>query len=164
MGMKKWGIIMIVFVILAGIGTASIYVKSVQPKQDAEEQAAQKAKKVYDLKEIIGTQTYYGSHTYYIVNAKNKKNEKVIIWVPKNDKKRDMIVKKENSGISREEVISLVQKERNPEEIKSIRLGMENEIPLWEITYVDHDNSFTYYYVNFQTGKFLKRYSMYQTS
>jgi uncharacterized protein YpmB len=164
MSMKKWGIIIIVFVILAGIGTASVYLKSMQSKRGAEQQAAQEAKKAYDLKEIISTQTYYGSHTYYVVNAKNRKNEKIIIWVPKNDKKRDMIVKKENSGISREEVISLVQKERDPEKIKSVRLGMENGIPLWEITYVDRDNSFTYYYVNFQTGKFLKRYSMYQTS
>ncbi|MFC3884214.1 DUF5590 domain-containing protein [Bacillus songklensis] len=162
--MKKWGIIIIVFIILAGLGMTNVYFKSVESKRDAEGQAVQKAKKVYDLNEIISTQTYYGSHTYYIIKAKNKKNEKVIIWVPKNDKKRDMIVKKENSGMSREEVISLVQKERHPEKIKSVRLGMENDLPLWEITYVNQDNSFTYYYVNFQTGEFLKRYSIYQTS
>lgn len=162
--MKKWGIIIILFIILVGAGTASIYSKALQSKQGAEEQAAQKAREAYNLTEIISTQTYYGSHTYYIVKAKNEKNEKVIIWVPKNDKKRDMIVKNENSGISQEKVISLVQKERNPEKIKSVRLGMENGLPLWEITYVNQDNLFTYYYVDFQTGEFLKRYSIYQTS
>ncbi|MDQ0244042.1 uncharacterized protein YpmB [Bacillus fengqiuensis] len=162
--MKKWGIIISLFLILVGLGASNLYFKALQPKRDAEEQAVQKAKEVYDLKEIISTHTYYGSYTYYIVKAKNKKNEKVIVWVPKNEKKHDMIVRKESSGISRDKVISIVQKERSPEKIKSIRLAMENELPMWEVTYIDEKNSFTYYYVDFQTGEFLKRYSMYQTS
>lgn len=162
--MKKWGIIISLFVILAGLGAGNLYFKALQPKREAEEQAAQKAKKAYDLKEISSTDTYYGSDTYYIVKAKNKKNEKVIVWVPKNEKKHDMIVRKEKSGISRDNVISIVQKERSPEKIKTVRLGMENELPIWEVTYVDEKNSFTYYYVDFQTGEFLKRYSMYQAS
>ncbi|HWO95503.1 MAG TPA: DUF5590 domain-containing protein [Bacillus sp. (in: firmicutes)] len=162
--MKKWGIIISLFMILVGLGASNLYYKALQPKRDAEKQAAQKAKEAYDLDEISSTYTYYGSHTYYIVKAKNKKNEKVIVWVPKNEKKHDMIVRKESSGISRDKVISIVQKERSPEKIKSIRLAMENKLPMWEVTYIDEKNSFTYYYVDFQTGEFLKRYSMYQTS
>ena len=159
--MKKWGIIISVFLILVGLGGANIYFKALQPKHDAEQQAVQKARKTYDLAEVSSADTYYGSHTYYIVKAKNKKNEKVIVWVPKNEKKHDMIVRKESSGISQDKVISIVQKERSPEKIKSIRLAMENKLPMWEVTYMDKKNSFTYYYVDFQTGEFLKRYSMY---
>jgi len=162
--MKKWGIIISLFLILVGLGASNLYFKALQPKRDAEKQAVQKAREAYDLAEVSSTDTYYGSRTYYIVKAKNKKNEKVIVWVPKNVKKHDMIVRKENSGISRDKVISIVQKERSPEKIKSIRLAMENKLPMWEVTYVDEKNSFTYYYVDFQTGEFLKRYSMYETS
>lgn len=162
--MKKWGIIISLFLILVGIGASNLYFKALQPKRDAEKQAVQKVREAYDLAEVSSTDTYYGSHTYYIVKAKNKKNEKVIVWVPKNEKKHDMIVRKESSGVSREKVISIVQKERSPEKIKSIRLAMENKLPMWEVTYIDEKNSFTYYYVDFQTGEFLKRYSMYQTS
>lgn len=162
--MKKWGIIISLFLILVGLGASNLYFKALQPKRDAEKQAMQKASEAYDLAEVSSTDTYYGSHTYYIVKAKNKKNEKVIVWVPKNEKKHDMIVRKESSGVSRDKVISIVQKERSPEKIKSIRLAMENKLPMWEVTYIDEKNSFTYYYVDFQTGEFLKRYSMYQTS
>lgn len=162
--MKKWGIIISLFLILVGIGASNLYFKALQPKRDAEKQAVQKVRETYDLAEVSSTDTYYGSDTYYIVKAKNKKNEKVIVWVPKNEKKHDMIVRKESSGVSRDKVISIVQKERSPEKIKSIRLAMENKLPMWEVTYIDEKNSFTYYYVDFRTGEFLKRYSMYQTS
>jgi uncharacterized protein YpmB len=162
--MKKWGIIILLLLVLAGLGAANLYVQALQPKRDAEHLAALKAQQTYDLEEVTDTYTYYGSETYYIVKAKNEKNEKVIVWVPKNKEKHDMIVRKENSGISRDKVISIVQKERSPEKIQSIRLGMENRLPMWEITYVDEKDSFTYYYIDFQTGEFLKRYSMYRTS
>ncbi|WP_257063101.1 hypothetical protein [Priestia megaterium] len=45
-----------------------------------------------------------------------------------------------------------------------MRLGIENKKPLWEVTYVDKDKKhLTYYYLDFSSGEFIKRYSLSQS-
>ena len=41
-----------------------------------------------------------------------------------------------------------------------VKLGFENDVPLWEVTYIDDDNRYSYYYLEFKDGKFLRRYSI----
>ncbi|MBM7703326.1 DUF5590 domain-containing protein [Metabacillus iocasae] len=161
--MKKWSILIIIFIIvIVSWQFASTYHQSVKGKQSDEEKAMVLADKKYQLKDVTNVQTYFGKDTFYIVKGTNNKGEKVIVWVPKDRKKHDMIMKKEASGITQAQARSLVENERNPQEIKSVRLGMERKLPLWEITYIDEENRFTYYYVDFESGKFLKRYSLSQ--
>ncbi len=47
-----------------------------------------------------------------------------------------------------------------PKEIMKVKLGFENDVPLWEVTYIDDDNRYSYYYLEFKDGKFLRRYSI----
>ncbi|MFP3393521.1 peptidase M4, partial [Brevibacillus sp. SIMBA_076] len=47
-----------------------------------------------------------------------------------------------------------------PKEILKAKLGFENNIPLWEVTYIDDDNRYSYYYLEFKDGNFLRRYSI----
>ena len=39
-------------------------------------------------------------------------------------------------------------------EILKVKLGVENNIPLWEVTYIDDDNRYSYYNLAFQDGQF----------
>ncbi|WP_110112363.1 DUF5590 domain-containing protein [Bacillus sp. CGMCC 1.16541] len=161
--MKKWSILIgILVIVVISWQFASIYHQSVKGKQGDEEKAVALAQKEYELKDVTNVQTYFGKDTFYIVKATNDKGEKIIVWIPKDVKKNDMIMKKEASGITQSQARSLVEKERNPKEIKSVRLGMERQLPLWEITYIDEEDRFTYYYIDFESGKFLKRYSLSQ--
>ncbi|TYR79938.1 hypothetical protein FZC66_12410 [Priestia megaterium] len=162
--MKKWiiGIVVLVCLVI-GWQTHAIYKAAVNDVQSAEQKAADRAKADFKLKSVTDTQAYFGDHTFYIVEGKNAKAENVIAWVPKS-KKQKSILKKASSGISKEQAISIVEQERNPKEIKSVRLGIENNIPLWEVTYVDQEKKhLTYYYVDFTNGEFMKRYSLKQS-
>jgi uncharacterized protein YpmB len=79
-------------------------------------------------------------------------------------KKQTAVLKKASSGITKEKAISIVKNDKNPQEIKSVRLGIENKKPLWEVTYVDKDKKhLTYYYLDFSSGEFIKRYSLSQS-
>ena len=41
-----------------------------------------------------------------------------------------------------------------PKQIVKVKLGAENDIPLWEITYIDQEDRYTYYYLEFQNGEY----------
>jgi uncharacterized protein YpmB len=84
----------------------------------------------------------------------------VAAWVP--EKTGNVIVKKIKSGVSKQEAIAKLKAERNPKEIISAKLGMEKGVPLWELTYIDDDNRYSFYYLSFKDGTFLKRYSFQQ--
>ncbi|MGQ0439631.1 DUF5590 domain-containing protein, partial [Bacillus sp. B-TM1] len=38
--------------------------------------------------------------------------------------------------------------------------GAQNDIPLWEITYIDQEDRYTYYYLEFQNGVYAGHYSI----
>jgi uncharacterized protein YpmB len=66
-------------------------------------------------------------------------------------------MKKAKSGLSKDEAIQKLLQEQKPKKIISVRLGMEKNIPLWEIYYRSENNLINYYYVHFETGEWLKK-------
>lgn len=159
--MKKWFIgIVVVVCLVAGWQTHSIYKAAVNDVQADEKKASAKAKEDFNLNSVTSTQAYFGDHTFYVVEGTNNKNEDVIAWVPKSQKQK-AVLKKVADGITKEQAIEIVQRDRDPKEIKSVRLGIENEKPLWEVTYIDQEEKhLTYYYLDFTSGEFMKRYSL----
>ena len=71
-------------------------------------------------------------------------------------------MKEQNEGISQEKAVAKLTAERDPKEIVSVRLGMEKGLPLWEITYIDQENRYSFYYLSFEDGTFIRRYSFHQ--
>ncbi|MBD1381671.1 cell wall elongation regulator TseB-like domain-containing protein [Metabacillus arenae] len=103
--------------------------------------------------------SFYGKEEYYIVHGK-KNGENVVAWVPEDTKKK-IVVKKQSSGVSSEEVLSKLKQERNPKKIVNIQLGIsEKDGLLWEVKYIDTKDRLTYYYVTFEDGTFIKRFSI----
>ncbi|WP_071459940.1 cell wall elongation regulator TseB-like domain-containing protein [Bacillus massilinigeriensis] len=153
--MKKWiGISIVVVVILTGICT-KIYLNSVSPVKKGEERAVTILKEKTDLTDFSDFQLFNGEETYYVLKAKNQKDEKVYAWV--SEKSEKVITRKVKDGTSRQEAIDLVYSEKQPEEIISVRLGMariqKTDRPSWEVYYKSEGNSINYYYVDYDTGK-----------
>lgn len=147
-------IIIILIVIIIGISSC-VYLNAVKPVNTAEEKAVKIAKKETDLKKVDDFNVYHGLETYYVINGKNEKGTKIFVWVP--EKKGKIVVRKQSDGISRKAVINKIKDEKNPPEIMSVRLGMEKNIPLWEIHYRSEGDLINYYYVDFKTGEWLKK-------
>ncbi|ULT55452.1 DUF5590 domain-containing protein [Neobacillus drentensis] len=153
--MKKWILIpVIVLIVIIGL-FLKVYFSSVQPVKAAEKKAVSLAKDKVQLSEVDDFHIYNGIETVNVIEGKNKKGSKVIVWIPEKSKK--VIIKKAKDGITKEEAIQKLLQEKQPKKIISVRLGMEKNIPLWEIYYRSENNLINYYYVHFETGEWLKK-------
>ncbi|MCH1624713.1 DUF5590 domain-containing protein [Ferdinandcohnia quinoae] len=150
--MKKWIFIIIIILILVVWRAISIYQSAFEPVKQAEEKATQIALENTDLQSIENTYSYYGTNAYQVILGKNQDDEEIIVWVPEN--KGDVVLRKVSEGITEEEALHILSKERNPKEIRSIKLGIEDHLPIWEIIYIGEDNRLTYYKLYFETGKY----------
>ncbi|PLR77169.1 peptidase [Bacillus sp. V3-13] len=151
--MKKWIIIItICFLILIGLA-ANVYLNAVKPVKAAEEKAAAIANAKTDLQSMEDFSIFNGDETYYVVKGINSKNEKTIVWIP--EKGGKILERKEAKGISREEAIEKVREEKDPEKILSVRLGIIEKQPAWEIYSQSDGGLINYYYLDFDTGEWL---------
>ena len=153
--MKKWIIVLSVFV-LAFLGfLIKVYFSAVNPVKIAEKNAVQLANKEITLKEVEDFHIYNGIETVNVIEGKSKNGEKVIVWIP--EKSKEIFIRKAKNGLSKEAAVQKLQQEKSPKKIISVRLGMEKNIPLWEIYYRSNNNLINYYYVHFDTGEWLKK-------
>jgi uncharacterized protein YpmB len=152
---KKWIIFIVLFiVIILGI-LINVYFSSVEPVNEAEKKAISLAKKKVQMSEIEDFHIYNGLEAVYVIEGKNKQDERVIVWIPEKSKK--VFVERAKDGLSKEEAIQKLLQEKDPKKIISVRLGMEKDVPLWEIYYRSENNLINYYYIHFETGEWLKK-------
>ncbi|MGG3842245.1 DUF5590 domain-containing protein [Anoxybacillus kestanbolensis] len=123
--------------------------------KNADEQRAIKQAEQKGIVEVTDVYTYRGSDVYVVVIGKNDEGEQMIVWVTEKGKVVD--VRHVSEGITRQQALSAVQP-YHPKTVVSVKLGMEKGIPLWEITYIDERDRYSFYYVRFEDGAFLKRY------
>ncbi|MEQ2528646.1 peptidase [Robertmurraya yapensis] len=154
--MKKWiWIVSIVLLICLGIGI-NIYINALEPLNSAEKKAEEIALKETVIETVTDFSIYNGSRSYYVVKGTNKAGDPLIAWIPEKQDKHKIIVRNEKYGISKEEAIQKLHENKNPDEIITVKLGIENNIPLWEIYYRSNDDQINYYYIDFKTGEWLK--------
>lgn len=153
--MKKIIIIIIIIVAIVLVSGIFVYQNALKPMKTAEDKAIQMALEETEIIEAEDFHLYHGQETYYVVKGKNENGTNLYAWIP--EKEGRIIVRKQSDGVSKQEAIDKLLEEKNPQEIISVRLGMEKNIPLWEIYYRSEGNLINYYYVDFKTGEWLKK-------
>ncbi|MCQ6273908.1 DUF5590 domain-containing protein [Bacillus sp. V3B] len=153
--MKKWIFIISIFMIIITTISVAVYLNAVEPVRAAKEKAIMMAKEETDLTKVDEFNLYNGEESFYIVQGQDRKGTNIIIWVP--EKEGKVVVKKESEGISREQAIKKVLEEIGSDEIISVKPGMENDIPLWEIHSRTKENLLNYHFLVFETGEWLKK-------
>jgi uncharacterized protein YpmB len=153
--MKKWIIIFILMVLVVSGIFMGIYVRAFSPVKSAQAKAVAIAERKVQFSQIDHFHIYNGNETVYVIEGKNKKGEKIITWIPL--KTKQVIVEKAKSGLSKEQAIKKLEETKSPKKIISVQLGMENNIPFWEIYYLSDNNLINYYYIHFKTGEWLKK-------
>lgn len=153
--MKKWLVGLSLLFVIAFAATAVIYLNAVKPVKQAEEKAVHQALEKTALTEVDQFSVYHGEETFYIVQGEDKKGTKLIAWIP--EKKGKVIVKKSSDGITRDQAVKKVLAEMDSGDIISVKLGMENGIPLWEIHSQTKENLLNYHSIVFETGEWLKK-------
>jgi uncharacterized protein YpmB len=153
--MKKWIILFVAIIVIMSGVFVMVYIRAFEPVKAAEQTAVAIAEKKVQFSQIDQFHLYNGVESVYVIEGKNKKGEKIIVWIPV--KTKQVIIKKANSGLSKEQAIQKLEETTTPKKIVSVRLGMEKNIPFWEIYYISDNNLINYYYIQFQTGEWLKK-------
>ncbi len=112
----------------------------------------------YDIgmNEIAAIDYYFGTEAYYVVEGLDENGEEAILWIREDFSFYDLARKAD--GITREEALSILEREEQFETVKSIKLGYERGLPIYEIVYETLDERLGYYYVTFTDGTFMKKY------
>jgi uncharacterized protein YpmB len=156
--MKKWITLFIVLLIIVIWTSIDTYRSANQYRTQQGEEAIQIAKEQEpDL--VVNDISFYNGNQSYTILYGRVDGENQIHCVPTNGKD-EIIVVDPTIGISADEAVKKLKEERNPLAIKSVNLGIEQEVPIWEIIYLDQKNRYSYYYVTFKDGEFIKRYTL----
>lgn len=151
--MKKWIIWILVLLLIIIIWTGiSIYQSALEPFNIAQSKGNDIALEKTAIETIEESYTYFGTKAYQVVIGKNDKGEKMMAWIP--EKNGEIVTRFERNGITEKEAIAILKRERDPQEIRSVKLGIEDNIPIWEIIYIGSDNRLTYHKLYFETGKY----------
>ncbi|MEC1117057.1 cell wall elongation/penicillin-binding protein regulator TseB [Bacillus safensis] len=153
--MKKivWIISSVVALVLL-IGTISftwIYQIAMGQREQGHEAAIERAKEQANIVQVEQVETFVGKEKQFIVEGKNKQNETTYVWVPAS-KKEKVIAKKAKEGITSNQAVQAVQKENTVSKLKEVKLAREGDVLLWEVTYLNENNQYSFSYVDFSTG------------
>ncbi|WP_312096792.1 DUF5590 domain-containing protein [Niallia sp.] len=151
--MKKW-IWFVIVVFLIGLGVSiNTYVQAMKPVKSAREVAESIAKKETDMKKMDSFQLYNGKESYYILEGKNDDNEEIIVWI--NEKNHQVTQKLKKDGLTKQEALNILLSKQTPEKINTVRLGMYDGLPVWEIYSHTDEDSINYHWIDFETGEIL---------
>jgi uncharacterized protein YpmB len=100
---------------------------------------------------------YRGKEKWDVITGKNRNGTMVAIWIPL-DKNSKIFALPLKSGITKDQALEVLKQQREPFQIIHTKLGCEQGIPLWEITYKNVKDKLCYFYVDFNSGKWLKSY------
>lgn len=154
--MYKWlAIFLACIFILAGIG-GCVYSKAMEPMKKATAAAEARLSSETNIQDIDEFFLYNGSQTYYVFIGKDSKGQEAAAWIPDSEDEK-VQVKKLSDGITKETAVNKLLNEKKPKEILGVRLGMERNLPVWELSYLDEKSNLNYYYVHFDTGKWWRK-------
>ena len=155
--LKKWIIIFSVLILCFLGFVVGAYLEALQPKNEAANKAFETAKVEADMKTMDEFYLYHGIESYSVVLGSTSDGEQKIVWIPDNNKGK-IVVKNAANGKTKEDILSMVKQKINSEKIVSVKLGMENNVPLWEVVYRNNSGKYNYDYYDFKTGEWLKYY------
>lgn len=155
--MKKWLILSSLFVLFVLGCVIGIYWNSLQPKNKLEKAAFETAKEEAGVTTMDEFYLYHGQKSFSIIIGKTSDGEQKIVWIPDQNNKK-VVTNSVKNGKTKKDIQSIVEQNVDPKEIISIKPGMENSVPLWEVTYIDQAGKYNYDYYDFKTGEWLKYY------
>ncbi|RBW69425.1 DUF5590 domain-containing protein [Bacillus taeanensis] len=158
--MKKAVFVLAVITAIVIWQGVSFYSEVTSANAGLEQKAAAKAKELFHIKTISKVSFYHGSNSYQVVQGKNEQEEEIIAWISTNPK-IEPFSRKASAGVTKKQVKELIDKKVDYKKIIDIRLGAENKVPLWEVTYIDQEDRYSFYYVAFKDGAYLnKKYNL----
>ncbi|MGM7635353.1 cell wall elongation regulator TseB-like domain-containing protein [Bacillus sp. Hm123] len=155
---KKWIWLTVIAVSLLLICTAclNVYNHAQKPHEKAKEYAISIAKQESAITSVTDFNIYNSEESYYAVLGQTDKKKQLAVFVPK-EKKKQPITKDITKGISKEEAVKKLQNDESIEKLLGARLGIEKSDPVWELVFLDKNDQINYYYLQVNSGEWLKK-------
>ena len=145
----------VVTLLLVILVTWSVYAVANHPRAAAQKQATAMAKKYAGLKSTSGFYIYNRDQTYYTVAGKNAKGQTILVVVPQ--KGGDIRVLKQSAGLTASQAKSEVKTADNPKRVLKVAMGIFNNKPVWEVTYLNQKGNLCYDLISFTSGKSIQQ-------
>jgi uncharacterized protein YpmB len=155
----KWSSILLLVIILACIIYAVyLYNDLYKSKTAGFDETTEQILNQTSIAEVEKIEKYNGSSPYHVVFGLNDANQEQLIFYPLEGKEKELTTINKSEIISEEEVLSLWQTKCNECELVRINPALENNEPLWEITYHDSQNRYVMEYLSFYDGAPVESY------
>lgn len=156
--MKNWIIFGVTFsaslVIVLIVGILWI---TASPFLDVQKKAEQLAISTDRLVEVEESYVYNGKSPYVTVFGKDEDGEEKALFIPINMKEEFIQTVSIADGVTAEQALSALNDEASVKEILHTKLGFEEVGAVWEITYINKQNTLNYEYILFEDGQWWKR-------
>lgn len=160
MVLKRWLLFIVVFTIsLTVILSLLTYSQSRAPFNDANKAAENYVLKNHLLAEVNETYVYNSVATFHTVIGSTSKGEQKAFFVPDDATKESTMEVSLKDGITEKQAIKMALENEKSSEILHVKLGVEEVGPVWEIAFINEENSLNYVYILFNKGDWWKRIS-----
>lgn len=150
--MKKWLILVVGVILVVVLFSLTVYKQVQNNKTEGFSEAIEKALEATSLVEVNETSTYSRNESFVVIDGLDEDGNEIYVFVP--DEDGEMIEIDAEDGITAEDAIQIVENDQKVSKILSTQIGIEDEKPLWEITYLDDKERLVYYYLDFKTGDY----------
>lgn len=163
---KGWLYISLIIVCLL-IGAAIIYGYFIyhglmDQKKAGFAESTEKVLADTSLNEIDAKYKYFGEDNYHIYFGSTEDQEEKVVFFPL-DEENEITTLDQSDIISKEDVKEQWKKECESCKLMKVRPAMDEETPLWELTYKDTTGRLVLDYVSFKDGSDYEAYRFKQT-
>lgn len=152
--MKKFFIGLTVFLIMLIIGSIVLYRRSVAPYNNSKEEAFEYATTHSDIITPEEFYWYNDTETFFTVVGKTEEDTELVVLI--NQDNGDVTSIPIEETISKQSAIQKTREARQPDKILEARIGMDNNIPIWEVSYRNENGRLGYYILSLEDGEWLR--------
>ncbi|ANU10692.1 hypothetical protein A1A1_09501 [Planococcus antarcticus DSM 14505] len=126
-----------------------------KPYSETEDQAIDRAKSEQLIEEVERSYVYTNTAASVTVLGTNSKGELTAVFVPKGD--GEMQTTPLEDKITAQQAREIALSEMDVKEILHTKLGLESDGPVWEIAFLNKEDSLNYVYLSANDGTWWKR-------
>ncbi|MEK4715389.1 MULTISPECIES: DUF5590 domain-containing protein [unclassified Sporosarcina] len=155
--MLNWIKFIVVFLImLTSVITVMVLVNAEKPFSAAKKAAIESAVQSGQLASVSSADVFNGTIPTVTVFGVDADGKEKAVFVDENSKDGFKEVKL-TDGISAEKAVANVKKELDVKKVLHVKLGQEEEGPVWEVAFKSDNGKLNYVYVFFENGQWWKR-------
>ncbi|WP_147804759.1 DUF5590 domain-containing protein [Alkalicoccus halolimnae] len=159
--MKHLGLYIFLASLVVITGFVYFYFSSIlSPLEARQEAAVENAMEEADIQEVKNVDYFHGSRSYQVIDAVTNEDEAIYVLVEETESETDPVILPHSEGISFDEAAAAAGENSNIAELKSVKIGLMEDTPVYEIHYADPEGRLSYYYVTFANGEYVRSYQL----